>query len=85
MPTALIAGMGAAADIAMKEMKNDEKHIKMLFDKLYNGIKARVPEIFVNGDLQNRYCGNLNVSFAYVEGESLLMGLKGILKLIKQN
>jgi cysteine desulfurase len=66
-------------------MKHDKEHIKRLFDKLYNGIKAKVPEVYVNGDLENRYPGNLNISFAYVEGESLLMGLKGNITEKKKN
>ena len=59
-------------------MDRDSKHVRRLFDKLYNGIKQKVPEVFVNGDIDKRYPGNLNISFAFVEGESLLMGLKGL-------
>lgn len=57
-------------------MDNDKKHIKRLYDKLIKELTAKIPHIKFNGDLQNRYFGNLNVSFAYVEGESLLMAIK---------
>lgn len=59
-------------------MERDDKHVRMLYERLYNGIKERVPEIYLNGDPERRYHGNLNVSFAFVEGESLLMGLKDV-------
>ncbi|PRP81916.1 cysteine desulfurase, mitochondrial precursor [Planoprotostelium fungivorum] len=78
LPAALIAGLGSACQIAAQEMERDTKHIKKLFDRLYNGIKAKIPEIYVNGDMEARYYGNLNVSFAYIEGESLMMGLKDV-------
>jgi len=48
----------------------------MLRDRLFNGPKARLPDIYLNGDLDHRIPGNLNVSFAYVEGEGLMMGIK---------
>lgn len=57
-------------------MEDDAKHIKRLFEKLYNGLKDKIEHIQVNGDLNQRFHGNLNISFAFVEGESLLMGLK---------
>ncbi len=59
-------------------MERDEKHIRRLFHRLHEGIKAQVSDTFVNGDLEARYHGNLNISFAYVEGESLLMALKEV-------
>merc|ERR1711966_587307 len=49
-----------------------------LSKRLYEGITSQVPEVILNGDEKARYPGNLNLSFAYVEGESLLMGLKDI-------
>ena len=57
-------------------MASDEAHIKKLYNKILTRIKERIPHIQVNGDENQRYCGNLNISFAYVEGESLLMALK---------
>jgi cysteine desulfurase len=59
-------------------MQFDTQHItklsKLLYDKLYSELK----EIYLNGDLESRYPGNLNISFAYVEGESLIMAVKGL-------
>lgn len=57
-------------------MENDHAHIKRLYNKMLNRLKAEVPEIYVNGHEEHRYEGNLNVSFAYVEGESLQMAIK---------
>ena len=45
---------------------------------MLKGLQDRLPEIFVNGDLEHRIPGNLNISFAYVEGESLMMGIKNL-------
>jgi cysteine desulfurase len=59
-------------------MESDRAHALRLFNRLYEGLKANVPDITVNGDLEQRWWGCLNVSFAYVEGESLLMGAKNI-------
>jgi len=56
-------------------MKHDQKHIKKLYDKLVNGLN-KLEHVFINGDTEKRYFGNLNMSFAYVEGESLIMGIK---------
>jgi len=72
---ALVVGLGAACEVAMKEMKNDEIHIKRLQKKLLEGLQ-KIPNVYVNGDLNQRYCGNLNISFEYIEGESLIMGIK---------
>lgn len=78
VPTPLVVGMGAACEISMKEMEYDEKRIKSLQDRLLNGIRAKLDGVVVNGSTERRYSGNLNLSFAYVEGESLLMGLKEV-------
>jgi cysteine desulfurase len=59
-------------------MEFDNAYIKRLSDKFYKKIKENIPEVYLNGDLESRYPGNLNISFAYVEGESLIMGLKGL-------
>ena len=76
LPTPLIVGIGKAAEIAMLEMDKDYQHIKYLSDKFYNSIKTKIPNVFLNGDEINRYPGNLNLSFAYVEGESLIIAIK---------
>ncbi|KAE8671489.1 Cysteine desulfurase [Hibiscus syriacus] len=78
VPTPLVVGMGAACEVAMKEMEYDEKRIKGLQERLLNGIREKIDGVVVNGCMDRRYVGNLNLSFAYVEGESLLMGLKEV-------
>ena len=62
--------------MAQNEMDNDKQHIGRLYQKLVSELQAKIPNIKFNGDLTQRYFGNLNVSFAYVEGESLLMAIK---------
>ncbi len=76
LPTPLIVGLGKAAEIAMNEMDKDYNHVKHLSDKFYNAINAKIPNVFLNGDAIKRYPGNLNISFAYVEGESLIIAIK---------
>ncbi len=76
LPTPLVVGLGAAAAIAMEEMEKDYAHIKYLSDKFRNAITKNIPNVYLNGDLEQRYPGNLNLSFAYVEGESLIIAIK---------
>ena len=78
VPVPLVVGLGRAADICSSEMEHDSTHIKRLHKKLFDGITTRIPEVFLNGDPEQRYHGNLNLSFAFVEGESLLMGLSEV-------
>jgi cysteine desulfurase len=78
MPTPLIVGLGIAAEIAAKEMKQDYEHAKNLFNKFYNAIMGRIADVYLNGDKERRYPGNLNLSFAYVEGESMIAAIKDI-------
>ena len=75
LPTPLIVGLGRAAELAQSEMERDRRHIDRLSQKLYHGLTSKLPEVTLNGSFSKRYCGNLNMSFACVEGESLLMGL----------
>jgi cysteine desulfurase len=75
---ALCVGIGAAARVCKEDMAADAKHIEFLAKKLANGIIERIPDVVLNGDATHRYAGNLNFSFAYVEGESMLMALKNI-------
>ena len=75
LATHQIVGMGEAFRIAKEEMASENERIKMLRDRLYNGIKD-MEEVYLNGDLEQRVPHNLNVSFNYVEGESLIMALK---------
>jgi cysteine desulfurase len=74
----LCVGFGAACDIAQKEYEFDHEWILYLSEKLRNGIEQRIPQVIRNGDPQHNYPGCLNYSFAYVEGESLLMALKNV-------
>jgi len=78
LPTPLCVGLGEAAEICMKEMDVEAKRLTKLRDRMLKGLEAKLPEIYVNGDLDQRIPGNLNISFAYVEGESLMMGIKGL-------
>ncbi|KAJ4828863.1 Cysteine desulfurase, mitochondrial [Turnera subulata] len=78
VPTPLVVGMGAACELAKKEMGYDERRTEALQQRLLDGIRAKLDGVVVNGSVERRYAGNLNISFAYVEGESLLMGLKDV-------
>lgn len=94
LPTALAVGLGAAAKVCAEEMENDRKHINKLAHRLYTKLTSELEHVVLNGPQVNfsvssvsssaietngdRYPGNINLSFAYVEGESLLMGLKEV-------
>jgi cysteine desulfurase len=69
--------MGEAFRIAKLEMNAENDRILMLRNRLYDGLKD-IEEVYVNGDLEQRVAGILNISFNYVEGESLMMSLKGL-------
>jgi cysteine desulfurase len=73
-----IVGLGATAEIAKAELQHDQERVFALREKLRKGIMNEIPDVYVNGSLEQRLPGNLNVSFAYVEGESLLMGISDI-------
>lgn len=73
-----IVGMGKAAELCRLEMAEEARRIEALRDRLRDSILSRLDEVTVNGDLERRLPGNLNLSFAYVEGEALTMSLKGI-------
>ena len=77
LPTHQIVGMGEAYRIAKLEMKDDIAHATRLQKRLLDGLKD-VEQVFINGDLERRVPHNLNMSFNYVEGESLIMGIKGL-------
>ena len=78
LPTPLCVGLGEAAEIAMKEMDAESKRLAKLQARMLKGLNAKLTDIHVNGDLEHRIPGNLNIGFAYVEGESLMMGIKGL-------
>jgi len=77
LPTHQIVGMGEAFRLAKLEMKTENERIRMLRDKLWRGL-SRIEEVYVNGDMERRVPHNLNVSFNYVEGESLIMAIKDL-------
>lgn len=77
LATHQIVGMGEAFRIAKEEMTEDNKRILGLRNKLWDGIKD-MEEIYLNGDLDQRIPGNLNVSFNFIEGESLMMAMKDV-------
>lgn len=78
VPTPLAVGLGAACHIAKTEMEYDHKYITMLSNRLIEKIMSNLSHVTRNGDKQAWYPGCVNLSFAYIEGESLLMGLKNI-------
>jgi cysteine desulfurase len=77
LPTHQIVGMGTAFEIAQAEMATENERVRMLRDRLWSGL-SQMEAVYLNGDLDHRVPHNLNVSFNYVEGESLLMAVKDI-------
>ena len=77
LPTHQIVAMGEAFRIAKQEMESENQRIFALRERLLNGVKD-MQEIYINGSLENRVAGNINISFNYVEGESLVMALKDL-------
>ncbi|KNC84091.1 cysteine desulfurase, mitochondrial [Sphaeroforma arctica JP610] len=78
LPTPLCVGLGAACSLAEKEMAFDHEHVSKLSKRLIDGINSKLSNVIRNGDPYATYPGCVNLSFAYVEGESLLMALKDI-------
>jgi len=77
LPTHQIVGMGEAFRIAKAEMATENERIRMLRDRLWKGLST-IEEVYVNGDMDHRVPHNLNASFNFVEGESLIMAIKDI-------
>jgi len=77
LPTHQIVGMGEAFRLARLEMDADNERIRRLRDRLWDGL-TQIEEVYVNGDMERRVPHNLNVSFNFVEGESLIMAIKDI-------
>jgi cysteine desulfurase len=73
-----IVGLGAACEIAREEMASEDKRLRALRDKLKTKLESNLDYIHVNGSWEHRLPGNLNMSFVYVEGESLLMGINDV-------
>ncbi len=78
LPVPLIVGFGKACELCEQEMAKESVRLAAMRDRLQAGIMAALDECYLNGHPTNRLPGNLNISFAYVEGESLLMGMKDI-------
>ena len=74
----MVVGFGEACRVARHEMEHDQVHIGKLSAKFLKAMREEVTHIVLNGDEESRYQGNLNISFACVEGESLIMALKDI-------
>ena len=73
-----IVGLGKACEVAQQEMEKETKHLLGLRERLKDKIFSELDEVYINGSYEHRLPGNLNISFAYVEGESLLMGINDI-------
>jgi cysteine desulfurase len=78
LPTPLCVGLGEACEIAGREMDAEARRLTKLRDRMLKGLQSRLSDLVINGDLEHRIPGNLNISFAYVEGESLMMGIKNL-------
>lgn len=78
LPTPIVVGLGEACEIAEKEMAYDKKWIEFLSKRLIDGIVGKLEHVIRNGDPSSTYPGCINLSFAFVEGESLLMALKDV-------
>src|SRR2546423_573018 len=73
-----IVGLGAACEFAKKELPQESKRMEYLRDKLKDRLLASLDEVYINGSMEHRLPNNLNISFAFVEGESLLMGINDV-------
>jgi len=78
LPTPLCVGIGEACAIAEQEMAAESERLMKLRGRFYDAITKRLPDVYLNGDLDQRIPGNLNISFAYVEGEGLMMGINDL-------
>lgn len=78
LPTPLVVGLGEAAVIAKAEMAKDAEHVKRLADKFLKAVMDDVPDVYLNGDRVQRLAGCINLSFAYIEGESMIMAIKDL-------
>lgn len=78
LPASLVVGLGEACKLAQVEMENDHAHVRKQSAKFMKAMREEVTHIVLNGSEEHRYDGNLNISFACVEGESMLMALKDI-------
>src|SRR5258708_13216225 len=73
-----IVGLGKAAELCQQEMAKESERLLGLRERLRKGLEAKLDEVYINGSAEHRLPNNLNMSFAYVEGESLLMGINDV-------
>jgi cysteine desulfurase len=73
-----IVGLGKACEVCQQEMPQEAERLRGLRERLRAGLEAKLDEVFINGSMEHRLPNNLNMSFAYVEGESLLMGINDV-------
>ncbi len=78
LPAPLCVGLGAACRIAGEEMATETERVRLLARRLHAGITDKLDDVILNGDAERRVAGNLNLSFSYVEGESLMMAIKDL-------
>lgn len=78
LPTPLCVGLGEACALAEKEMASENERLHKLANRFYEKINAKLEKVYVNGDKEKRIPGNINISFAGVEGEGLMMGIKDL-------
>jgi cysteine desulfurase len=78
LPTPLVVGLGEAARIAGLEMQEENARVRYLSNKFLKAVMDDVPDVFLNGDREQRIPGCINLSFAYIEGESMLMAIKNL-------
>lgn len=77
-PPPLIVGLGKAAEIAGQDMEKDHAHVQRLHDRLVQTIMKGAKDVYLNGDPERRWPGNMNLSFAYIEGESMILAIKDL-------
>jgi cysteine desulfurase len=78
VPTPLAVGLGKASALALDEMDKDYRHIKALSNQFISAIMSEAKEVYLNGGTEHRYPGNINLSFSYVEGESMILAIKDL-------
>jgi len=78
LPPHLCVGLGQASRLALSEMEYDSSYIKNLQQRFLSKISDKLSHLVINGDLEQRYEGNLNISFSCVEGESLIMAIRDL-------
>ena len=78
LPTPLVVGLGAAAEIAGKEMVSENARLTKMAKHFRDEIHKAIPHVFLNGDAVSRIPGNINLSFSYIEGESMIMAIKDL-------